>query len=67
MIKEIIVAKAYIADQCTNMRKFEAAATRLNANPCCGLPVNGHSILKRFKARMEAVSQMCNVDEWHRA
>lgn len=63
MIKEIIAAKAHIAEKGTKMKRFDAAAARMNANPRFQPSVNGRSVSERFKVRMKAFVQMRNRDE----
>lgn len=63
MMKEIVAARAHIAEPGTKMKSFERVATRLNANPRFMPFVNGRTISERFKARMKIFITMRNKDE----
>lgn len=63
MLKEIIAAKAHIAEQGSKIRKFHMAASKLNTNPRFHPSVSGCTALDRFKTWMRVFILMRYADE----
>lgn len=63
MMKEIVAARAHIAEPGTKMKSFEKVAARLNANLRFQPVVNGRQISERLKTRMKSFITMRNADE----